>query len=245
METAQPLSSPDHWRFASTHWTAIGLCAGNDDVAHAARESLCRAYWYPIYAYIKRCGNDHHHAEDLTQDFFDYILRRPWFVRADQTRGRFRTFLLTSIDNFLKEQFGRKQARKREGRYQHIPYNLSGMETGYANDAGSNPTQRYEVEWASAIVAATLKQLEAEYADAGKGQHYPRLKRYLTIPGDATLYDETATELNISLSNAKVAVHRLRVRYGEVLRERVAQTVAAPEDIQDEVRYLRAVLAAS
>ena len=244
MAAAQPFI--DHQqRFASTRWTTIRACAGNDDAAHAARERLCQDYWYPVYAYVKRLGNDKHHSEDLTQDFFAFILKRPWFVQADQNKGRFRSFLLISVDRFLHDQHDRRNAKKRGGEYQHVPHSLSSTEATDATDKelSVDPAQIFESEWASAVVVSTLRQLEEEYRAAGKITHHAHLKAYLTKEASNSDYEATANDLKISAGNVKVMIHRLRKRYAAILRERVAATVAVPADVADEMRHLRSILA--
>ena len=231
--------------FVSTHWTTIRACAGNDDAAIAARAELCKAYWYPVYAYIKRQGHDPHQtAEDLTQDFFGYVLSRPWFERADGNKGRFRSYLLGTLNHFLQTELSRKTAKKREGSYQHIPYDLDSQDARqpvYQTDHSACQAA-YELEWAMAVVSTALRRLEAEYSKPDRALIYEHLNRFLRSEGEASSYEEVAARLGISAANVKVSVHRLRKRYGIILREQVAATVAAFEDVEEEMCHLHTVL---
>ena len=247
MEFCPPPAFAPAVYFASTCWTTIHSCSGNDSTAQAARAELCRDYWYPVYAFIKFQGNDTHYAEDLARDFFAYILGRSWLERVDQSKGRFRSFLLGTLNHFLSDEASRKTARKRAGGYHHIPHDLRSEERLDPAYEGANgvPREIYEVEWATSLVVATLKQLEEEYEVAERALHYQHLKCYLKVEGALDSYQVVAAAIKISVSNVKVSVHRMRKRYAEILRERVAATIALPEDVADEVRYLFGVLAAA
>ena len=247
MEAALRISGNRANTFPSTHWTTIRACAGDDRLAHAAREKLCEDYWYPLYAHICRLGNATHHAEDLVQDFFVHLLRQSWFAAVDQSKGRFRTFLLSSLDNFLRDQFKQRRAKKRGGDYQHVPYHLNEAELDRKEEgsSGSTPAQLYEVEWATTLVSATFQELEDEYVSTGHQRLFEHLKTYLSTPAEASLYRATAAELGISATNVQVAVHRLRSQYRKVLKRRVAMTVATPADVEEEMRHIRTVLASS
>ena len=206
---------------------------------------VCRDYWYPVYAYIRRSGYQGNDTEDLVQDFFAYILRKSWFNRVDQAKGKFRSFLLISLTNFLRDHLDHKKRLKRGWAYQHIPLDMGSAESHYAHTevADAKPAELYEVEWANAIVDATLVRLESEYVQAGKEVLYRHLKTFLTTDGDTSRYGTIAEGLGTSVSNIKVGVHRLRKEYGSLLREEVAKTVAGPADVDGEMRHLRAVFA--
>ena len=227
---------------ASTHWTTIRACKTSDATGQAARERLCRDYWYPLYAYIKRLGHQGYDAEDLTQDFFAHILSRPWFEHADRAKGKFRSFLFTSLDNFLHDCLQGKMARKRGGSYQHIPLDLGSAESRYVQSASTRlpPTAVYDTEWAVVVVDTAWKRLHAEYAGTGKHALFEQLKGFLANSGDADRHAETARVLGLSTTNLKVNIHRLRKRYGAILREEVARTVASLEDVPEEMQYIRA-----
>ncbi len=239
---------PDYFSkngLASTHWTEIRECAQSGNAAQAARERLCRDYWYPLYAYIKRSGHAAHDAEDLTQEFFTQLLRASWFARADQAKGKFRSFLFASLDNFLHDAHGRKNAQKRAGTYQHVPLDLSSAESRYVQSAAAraSPVEVYETEWAATVVEMAWTRLRDEYMAAENRVVFDALQLLLTIPGDAEQYEAIAKRLGITADNAKVSAHRLRKRYGAILREEVARTVGSPAEIDDEMRQLRGVFA--
>ena len=245
MAVSSHLEFSNRHGLASTRWTTVRACKATDKAGQAARERLCRDYWYPLYAYIKRLGHQGHDAEDLTQEFFAHILSGPWFERADRVKGKFRSFLFASLDNFLRDHFDGKMALKRGGAYQHIPLDLGSAESRYVQSASLriSPTAVYEVEWASALVDVAWKRVAAEYARAGKQVIFEHLKIFLTTSGDAGRHEAAAQVLGMSIDNVKVSIHRLRQRYGATLREEVARTVASHDDVAEEMRHLREVLA--
>ena len=235
----------NRYGLASTHWTTIRACTGTGKEAQAARETLCRDYWYPVYAYVRRSGRQRFDAEDLTQDFFADILSRPWLERADRLKGSFRAFLLKSLENFLRDRLDGQKAAKRGGGYQHIPLDLADAESRYAGSAAArvSPAEAYEIEWAGAIVDTAWKRLEAEHAAGGKSAQFARLKIFLTVEGQATAYEAVAHDLNMSVENVKTSVHRLRRRYAAILQEEVALTVTDVKDVPAEMRRLRDTVA--
>lgn len=244
MSVAQPSFQPKPQGFATTHWTAIQACAQPDEEAYLARAELCRTYWYPIYARLRRLGHSGHDAEDLTQGFFADILDRAWFLLADQSRGRFRSFLLTSVDNFVRDEHSRSAAQKRGGGCQHVSLDLSDGEARYSRHLSSShgPEQIYDMEWAASVVGEALKRLESEFSAAGKKALFDALKTYLTVEGFETPQESVATALGMTADAVKVNVHRMRKRYGALLREEVARTVAALDDVDEEMRHLRAAI---
>lgn len=245
MEAPIPLFLDRQRGFASTHWTTVRACAGNDTVSACARQELCRDYWYPLYAYIKRSGYQGCDAEDLTQEFFAYILNRPWFAQADQSKGLFRSFLLATFQNFLKGRLDHNKARRRAGAYQHVYFDLADAEGRFTQSSAATvaPGEAFEIEWASAIIETSLRRLEEEYAASGKANQYLHLKVFMTVAGMETNYDDVARVLQLSSDNVKVCVHRLRKRYGAILQEEVGRTVACPEDVPEEMSHMRRTLA--
>lgn len=246
MEVCPSPRLADQGGFGSTHWTTIRACVGSDQATRAAREALCRDYWYPLYAHIKRQGYQDHDAEDLTQEFFAHVLDRPWFFQVDQTKGKFRSFLLVSLHHFLRDRFHHRNAQKRGGGIPHVP-----LDTAASNAPPgapvvvvcSRPADPYELEWVSAVLTTALRRLEAEHARADKLSWFQRAKAYLSAQGDAGAYADVAKALGMTADGVSVGIHRLRRRYGVLLREEVARTVAGPGDIEDEMRYMREVLA--
>jgi RNA polymerase sigma factor (sigma-70 family) len=231
--------------FPSTYWASVWACAHADGQAELARSELCRRYWYPVYAHLRRVGHSGHDAEDLTQGFFAYILQRPWFAQVDRTKGKFRSFLLATLKNFLRDELDQRMAQKRGGRCQHIPLDASEGESRFlASLASKSDSQAlYEVDWAAAVVDAALNRLEEEYSDSGKKPLFECLRIYLTTEGSAISYEAAGAALGISPEAVKVSAHRLRKRYGAILREEVARTVD-PDYVDEELGHLRSVIAA-
>lgn len=231
--------------FASTHWTVIRACVGDDTVAASAREELCRDYWYPVYAHLRRSGLQEHDAKDLTQDFFAHVLGSPWIERADSRKGRFRSFLLASLGNFLKDELKHRGGYRRGGGFHHTPLDLAEGAARYEQSHPGNVDlqEAYEMEWASTILKVSLRRLETEHDAAGREEHYRWLRPFLTSEGSVHPYEEAARALGTTPDNVKVSVHRLRKRFGSILREEVARTVAAPSDVDEEMRHIRQILA--
>jgi RNA polymerase sigma-70 factor (ECF subfamily) len=231
--------------FATTHWSLVA--AAQDPAAPAAREALadlCRAYWFPVYAYVRRRGHDRHRAEDLTQAFFARLLEKNDLAAADKTRGRFRTFLLTACQHFLANEHDRAAAKKRGGGKGHFPLDFAGAEGRYAHEPahGDTPERAFERRWALELLDAALAELRAEYVESGRGKLFDALKGCLAGAGADAAYADLAAELDMTEGAVKVAVHRLRQRYRDRLREAIARTVADPADVDDEVRDLFAAL---
>ena len=232
--------------FVTTQWSVV-LTAGRSDTtrSQAALEKLCRTYWYPLYAYVRRRGQPPADAEDLTQAFFARLLERHWVGDADRERGRFRTFLLTAMSRFLADEWDKARAQKRGGGVAHVPVQLDTAETRYGHEPADDctPEQIYERHWALTLLDTVLQRLRAEYAREGKGELFAGLNSCLVGGRETQPYAELAGRLGMNEGAVKVAVHRLRKRYRKLLREEIAETMAAPEDVDDELRHLFAVLA--
>src|SRR6266446_910871 len=231
--------------FATTHWSVV-LLAGQADSLHAteALEKLCRTYWYPLYVYVRRQGNSPEDAQDLTQDFLSRLLEKNYLAKADRDRGKFRTFLLGSLKNFLVNEWKRAGRLKRGGDLTFLPFDANAAEERYAGEPidETNPANDFERQWAVTLIEQVFTTLRQEYASADKAQLFEALKIF--IWGDKALvsYAEIGHQLNLAEGTVKVAVHRLRQRFRELLRAEVAHTVARPEDIDGELRHLIAVL---
>ncbi len=223
------------------------LAAVRTDTTRAPRalESLCRAYWYPLYAYARRRGNSVEDAQDLTQAFFERLLERNWVADADRSKGRFRTFLLTCMTRFLSDQWDKKRAQKRGGGALHLPLPFDDAETRYAHEPADNvtPDQCFDRQWALTLLDAVLQKLRAEYEQDGKSELFAVLSPCLVGGRENQPYADLAGRLRMSEGSVKVTVHRLRKRYRDLLREEVAQTNADTEDVDEELRHLFAVLA--
>jgi RNA polymerase sigma-70 factor (ECF subfamily) len=233
-------------RFPTTSWSLVIAAAGSpDDQSKKALASLCERYWYPLYAFIRRQGHEPDQARDLTQDFFVRLLEKNYMGQADQRRGRFRAFLLTAVKHFLLNEADRASAKKRGGEYVILPIEFRGAEQSYqlepAHDA--TPEKIFERNWAVALLQTVTDQLQREFVQAGKAKHFESLKPMLTGESEGVRYGEIADELGLSEGAVKVAIHRLRRRFRELLRQEVAETVADPRQVDEEIHFLAEVLA--
>jgi RNA polymerase sigma-70 factor (ECF subfamily) len=228
-------------RFTTTKWSQV-LAAGQAD-AGGSREALsrlCESYWYPLYAYVRRWGYDADQAQDLTQEFFARLLEKHYLRAADPARGRFRSFLLASLKHFLANERDRAGAVKRGGRMTVVPLEIENAEGRYSLEPpdGETPERVYERRWALTLLERTLARLSREFEAAGKRAQFARLEGYLTGEQETLPYAKLALELGMSEGAIKVAVHRLRRRFGALLREEVGETVSMPEQVDDEIRDL-------
>jgi len=235
-------------QFPTTQWNLV-LLAGESLAADSrhALETLCRTYWYPLYAFVRRQGYSPEEAADLTQGFFTRLLEKRYLREYQRERGRFRSFLLASLQHFLANERDWVRAQKRGGSVNLISLDalIEVGENRYSVEPRSSvtPERIFEKQWALTMLDGVLERLREEFVQAGNTHHFDRLKRFLI--GDETRipYREIASDLVMTEGAVKVAVHRLRRRFREVLREEIAHTVSNPEDVQDEIRYLMAVVA--
>lgn len=240
-DAQQDAARPGGQWFETTHWSVVLAAARNDcDKASAALEQLCRTYWYPLYAYVRRKGNNPEDAQDLTQEFFARILENNSLSHARSERGRFRNFLLTSLQNFLTHEWERGQAQKRGGGRRLLPWDELTPETRYTAEANSEaaPDRVFEERWAATLFQQALSRLRQEFVAAGKGQQFEELKVLLSAEAEDGDYDAIATRLNMTRKSVAVAVHRLRKRYGDMVRREIADTVSSPTEVEDEMRHL-------
>ncbi len=231
--------------FVTTQWSAVLAAAGSDTMhARAALEQLCRQYWHPLYAYVRRAGYSREEAEDLTQEFFARLLARNTLGKADPARGRFRSFLLASLKNFLANEWDKARARKRGGGAQPLPLEFDTAETRCAQPIapGDTPDRAFDRQWALTLLDVVLDRLRREYADAGRVDLFLGLKDTLAGGRAEIPYRDLGGQLGLSEGAVKVAAHRLRRRYRELLREEIANTVAQPEDAEEELRHLFSAL---
>jgi RNA polymerase sigma-70 factor (ECF subfamily) len=237
---------PGPREFATTHWSLV-VAAKPDEAsetrAREALEELCRAYWYPLYAFVRYRGYSSDDAQDLTQSFFARIIETGGFASADPERGRFRSYLLGAMKHFLANEWHRAQTQKRGGQVQFIEWDALGPEARYAGTSrqSDDPEHLFDREWALETVAGALLALREEMVKAGKGKLFDALKGSL-IGEDDSPREEIAARLDMSEGAVKVAVHRLRRRYRKLLRAAIAETVSNKADLDDEMRYLVAVL---
>jgi RNA polymerase sigma-70 factor (ECF subfamily) len=229
--------------FATTHWSVV-LAAGQSADSHssAALEQLCRIYWYPLYAYVRRRGHSLEDAQDLTQEFLARLLAKHGLDNVHPNKGRFRSFLLASLNHFLANDWDKAQALKRGGGTMAI--SLDDAETRYRLEPREemSPERIFERQWALALLAQVAARLRESYQAADNGPLFEALQIYLTGEKGLPPYRETAGQLGLSLEAVKKAVERLRRRYGELLREEIAHTVSDPAEVDEEIRHLRAVL---
>ena len=238
-------SEPASAQFATTHWSVV-LAAGEGELPQAAQalEKLCRTYWYPLYVYVRRQGNSPEDAQDLTQDFFSRLLEKNYLAKADRDRGKFRTFLLGSLKNFLVNEWKRAGRLKRGGGVEFVSIDANVAEDRYAAEPAnqSNPDAAYEQRWAVTLIEQVLATLRREYSAADKARLFEELKGFIWGDKSNASYAEIAGHSNLTEGSVKVAVHRLRQRFRQLLRAEVAHTVARPEDVDGELRHLIAVV---
>ena len=237
--------SGEKW-FPTTRWTMV-LKAGELDGEPAARalEELCQAYWRPLYVYVRRRGFSPEKAEDLIQGFFADFLARDHVAHADRRKGRLRSYLLGALNHYLSAAADRARRQKRGGGRAVLSLDVAATEAGYVREAvdEQSPEQLYERRWAMALLGRVLDRLEAEHVAAGHGDLFDALKPLLLSVEAPGSYGPLARQLGRSEGALRVAVHRMRRRYGKLLRDEVAEVVADPADIDDELRHLAGVLA--
>jgi RNA polymerase sigma factor (sigma-70 family) len=228
-------------QFNSTHWSVV-LLAGESQApqADAALEKLCRTYWNPLYSYVRRKGHNAHDAQDLTQEFFARLLEKDYLKLADRERGRFRSFLLKSLQHFLVNEWVRGQAQKRGGGQKMFSLDDEAAERSYQAQPADQlaPESFYDKRWAMTLLERAMERLGTDYADAGKQVLFAQLKGLLLTEGSAESYRHLAGPLGLSEGAVKVAVHRLRQRFRDAIRAEVAQTVASPAEVDEELRCL-------
>jgi len=231
--------------FATTHWSVVLAAGQSDDAqASAALEQLCRAYWYPIYAYVRRQGRSVEDAQDLTQDFFARLLATGFPCGAAPERGKFRSFLLTSLRHFLVDQHRHADAVKRGGGRRLISLNAGQAEERFRLEPQHEltPEKLYEHGWAMTLLDRARSRLREEYSAAGKADLYEQLKGFPLTEKSDDSFQQAASELGMTVSALKSVVHRLRARYRQLVREEVAHTVADPAELNEEARHLIAVI---
>ena len=232
--------------FSTTNWSVVLAAAQSDPVAAGhALERLCGRYWYPVYAFVRQRGYDVHESQDLAQGFFHFLLERKGLQQVDRDRGRFRSFILTAMTNFLHNERDKRQTLKRGGRHLIVPLDGEFAESVYALESrnGESPEALFERRWAATLVKRVLDELQKEFAERGKSELFAGLQPFLTGEPAAADYEELGRRLDMNSDAVKVALHRARRRFGELLRSEVAHTVSEPEEIEAEIRHLLAGIA--
>lgn len=228
-------------RFGTTQWSLV-LAAGEQGSAAgaAALARLCALYWYPVFAFVRRRGHSTDEAEDLTQGFFTRLIEKGDLADVDRSRGRFRSFLLSACQHFLANEWDKSRALKRGGARFSVSIDAAAAHgrTDRALAHGETPELLYERQWCLTLLAGVLEDVQEEYRATGRERVFERLKRFLTTDDDPGTYLEAAQDLAITEGAVKVAVHRLRNRYRDALRARVAATVASEDEVADEIRHL-------
>ena len=227
--------------FVTTHWSVVQAAGHGDPTrAHDALAHLCQAYWYPLYAYARRRGSSPQDAQDLTQEFFARLLQGNWVAQADPERGRFRSFLLSAMKHFMANEWNKARAQKRGGGQPLVSLNDDSAESRYRLEPAdqATPESLFERGWALTLLDGVLALLEEEYHRAGKQAEMEAMRPALTTDGGAIDYAQMARQLDTTETAARVAVHRLRQRYRQLLRAEVAGTVASPEEVEAEMRHL-------
>ena len=227
--------------FATTHWTVV-LAAGKTHTPQAdeALEDLCRTYWFPLYAYVRRRGHSREDAEDLTQAFFARFLARNYLAGLEAERGRFRAFLLASLKHFLANEWDKSRRQKRGGGVAHLSLDWQTADTQFqiAGAAQPSPEKAYDREWAVALLGRVIARLQADYSAAGKAELFDQLKVFLSAGKGEVAYGEVARALGMEEGAIRVAVHRMRKRYRELLRDEIAHTLSDPALVDEEIQAL-------
>ncbi len=231
-------------QFTTTHWSVV-LAAGasGSPAADEALAELCRDYWYPLYAFVRRRGHDATEAQDLTQEFFRRLLEKNYLAAVDRKKGRFRSFLLAAVEHFLANEWRRSRALKRGGGERLISID-DAAEARYLAEPQTDlsPERVYQRRWAVAFLEKVLARLRAEAVEGGTEAAFDRLKGYLAGERALFTYRDLAAEMGTTEAAVKMAVSRLRRRYAELLRDELAGTVSSPDEIEDELRALLAAL---
>jgi RNA polymerase sigma-70 factor (ECF subfamily) len=239
--TTTPVSSAPGDIFATTHWTVV-LAAGRRSTPQAGRalDELCRTYWFPLYAYVRRRGHTKEDAEDLTQAFFARFLEKNYLEGLSFERGRFRAFLLASLKHFLANEWDKAQRQKRGGQQAHLSLDWQTADAQFqlAATAEPSPDQAFDREWAVALLARVVERLRAECESEGRGKQFAELKVFLTVGRGALSHAAAGEALGLDEGAVRVAVHRLRKRYRQLLRDAIAQTLADPAQVEEEMRTL-------
>lgn len=239
-------SNPDKGRwFATTRWSVVlAAGSGSSPEADAALERLCRAYWYPLYAYARRKGHSPEDAQDFTQEFFSRLLSKNQLAGVDRRKGKFRSWLLGVMNHFLAHEWEKSRAQKRGGGQPTFSLDELTPEDRYRLEPADDvsPQTIFDRRWALVVLSRAAERLRAEQEASGRNTTYDCLKQFVSGDGGAPTYAEAARQLGLTEGGAKAAVHRLRQRYQELIREEIAHTVTNAAEVDEEIRYLLAVM---
>jgi RNA polymerase sigma factor (sigma-70 family) len=232
--------------FPHTRWSLVLAATRKDSPESAAAlETLCRAYWYPLYAHVRRCGQSPHDAQDLTQEFFCRLLEKRWLDSVDREKGKLRTFLIAALKNFMSNEWRRASAQRRGGGQSPVPIDTAFAESRYAADPAAKHglDESFDRQWAMTLLELTVDRLRAEFTATHQPGDFDALKGCLLAVRGAVDYAGVAARLGMNEGAARVAAHRLRKRFREIYREEISQTLANEADVDEELRHLAAVLA--
>lgn len=238
-------TSKEPHQFPQTRWSVVLDARRTTSVeSQAALETICRSYWYPLYAHVRRSGQSPHDAQDLTQEFFRHLLEKRWLDSADREKGKLRTFLIVALKNFMAKEWRRASAQKRGGGEIHVPMDTTFAESRYAADTSANlrPDDVFDQQWALTLIDLTIERLRNEFAAAGKPQDFEALKNCLMATRGAIDYSAVSESLGMSEGATRVAVHRIRKRFREIYREEIAQTLSNGDELDTELRHLSEAL---
>lgn len=230
--------------FPNTRWSVVLAARLPDAASAAALEILCQTYWYPLYAYVRRCGKSPHDAQDLTQAFFCRLLEKRWLDAADREKGKLRSFLIVALKKFMSNEWDRAAAQCRGGGRPPAQIDTAFAESRFATDPQAlAPDETFDRQWALTLIQLTTARLRAEFAAAGKPGDYDALKACLLADRGTIDYTVVARQLGVNEGAARVAAHRLRKRFREIYREEISRTLAEGADLDAELRHLAAALA--
>ncbi len=230
--------------FHTTHWTVVLSARDGKACATEALSQLCSSYWFPIYAFVRRNGSTPHEAEDLTQEFFHRILQRDWLANVHPAGGKFRSFLLVCVKNFLSNERDKVLAQRRGGGCSVIPLEREGAETRYILEPPDplTPEVLFERQWVFELLEQTIQALRKEYAETNRLDWFDELEGFLPCGKEVKSRAELAQIRAVSANAIDVAIHRLRQRFGALLRQKVAETVSSDSEVDEEIRHLMSVL---
>lgn len=229
-------------RFAATRWSVVLAAADHrtNVTSRRALEELIQIYWFPLYAFVRRQGNSHQQAEDLTQGFFTHLLANEGLMTVDRSKGKFRSFLLAALKNFASDERAKARAIKRGGNRKVLSLDALEAEAHYARELTDTmtPERLFERSWAIAVLNQVVSRLEQEHAERGKAEAFQALRHSLDGQADAQSYAQIAGQLGMSEGAVRVMAHRMRRRYRELLRDEIVQTVANEELVDEEIHHL-------
>jgi RNA polymerase sigma factor (sigma-70 family) len=250
MNRTESLAGAQAGQFRTTNWSVVLLSAQSQvPGSQSALADLCRLYWYPLYAFVRRRGYSAQDAEDLTQGFFLTLLERKSLRKVTPEKGKFRSFLLASLKNHLIDSFERTNSIKRGGHIEFVGIDLESGEERYLGESANtmNAESAFDARWAMTLLTHVIERLRVEYSAHGKESLFNTLQPFLdpTNSGELPSYEEVAKQLQASLGGAKTLIHRFRKRHSEILREEVARTVSDPAAVDEEIHALCDALIAS